>query len=443
MFAVVDIETTGGYAQNHGITEIAVIITDGNRIIDKFETLLNPGIPIPYFITSLTGIDDRMVQNAPRFEEVAGQLHELLHDRIFVAHNVNFDYSFIKKAFEKTGINFKAKKLCTVRYARKVVPGLHSYKLGALVKHFGLHNRAPHRAMGDTEVTADILNILLQKDTQNLVDKLIGASRLPPLLHTSDFEKLPPVPGVYYFRDKSVRILYIGKAKNLKNRVSAHFTGNKLQKVKQALYREIVSIDFFETGSELLAAIYEDHEIRTKWPVYNKAQKKSNFIYFIEPYTDLKGIPRLTIRKARTSSGHLGIYYSYLAARNDLINIVNEHGLNGRFCGIPFAGSEIPEDIHRRNLEQLIASGMQKKRTCLIRLPGRKPGESGFVLIENNLFGGFGFVSDDFLQNISNAQSVLINELKLYLTECSSSPVIMRYIERFTEQDVIYLQDSI
>src|SRR6478735_3210649 len=153
MYAIVDIETTGGYADNHRVTEIAVYHHDGTRITDKFHTLLNPGRNIPGFITGLTGITSQMVSKAPSFDEASTEIFDWLKDRVFVAHNAHFDYSFLKKEFEEVGINWQSKKLCTVRLSRKIIPGLESYGLGRLSESLGIKIQNRHRAGGDAEAT--------------------------------------------------------------------------------------------------------------------------------------------------------------------------------------------------------------------------------------------------------------------------------------------------
>jgi DNA polymerase-3 subunit epsilon len=148
MYAIVDIETTGGYAENHRVTEIAIYHYDGIQVTDKFHTLINPGRNIPQFITGLTGITSQMVQNAPAFEDIAEEIYDWLKDRVFVAHNAHFDYSFLKKEFEEAGIAWNTKKLCTVRLSRKIIPGLNSYSLGRLAESLGIKILDRHRAGG-------------------------------------------------------------------------------------------------------------------------------------------------------------------------------------------------------------------------------------------------------------------------------------------------------
>ena len=156
VFGITDMECTGGYASGNGITEVAVYIHDGQQVVDQFETLINPGHPIPRFIQSLTGITDEMVQLAPRFEEIAPRLLELLQGKVFVAHNVNFDYSFLKHEFERAGFDFETRKLCTVRYTRKIFPKLASYSLGNLCRHFDIQIYNRHRAGGDAHATVSL-----------------------------------------------------------------------------------------------------------------------------------------------------------------------------------------------------------------------------------------------------------------------------------------------
>lgn len=153
MYAIIDVETTGGVARYERITEIAIVLHDGERVIDTFSTLLNPEKSIPWQITQITGITDEMVVNAPKFFEVAKQIVQLTEGKIFVAHNVNFDYSFVREEFARLGYEFQRRQLCTVRLSRKVFPGLASYSLSNLKKHFHIHAEKSHRALDDTLAT--------------------------------------------------------------------------------------------------------------------------------------------------------------------------------------------------------------------------------------------------------------------------------------------------
>jgi DNA polymerase-3 subunit epsilon len=162
VYAIVDIETTGGHADSNGITEIAIYVYDGEKVIDEFVSLINPESYIPAFISGYTGITNEMVENAPIFEDVAEQVHQLLKDNIFVAHNVNFDYSFIKHQLQGCGYELDTKKLCTVRLSRKVFPGYKSYSLGNICGSLNIPISDRHRAAGDAKATVILFEQILK-----------------------------------------------------------------------------------------------------------------------------------------------------------------------------------------------------------------------------------------------------------------------------------------
>jgi DNA polymerase-3 subunit epsilon len=173
VYAIVDIETTGGFADKHRITEIAIYHHDGVHLTNVFHTLINPGRSIPYYITGLTGITQEMVLDAPPFNQIAQEIHRHLENKIFIAHNAHFDYSFLKKEFEQSGIHWQCKKLCTVRLSRKIIPGLRSYSLGSLAESLGITISNRHRAGGDVAATAKIFDLLLKRDKDNHIGKAL------------------------------------------------------------------------------------------------------------------------------------------------------------------------------------------------------------------------------------------------------------------------------
>ncbi|MBL7863383.1 MAG: 3'-5' exonuclease, partial [Cyclobacteriaceae bacterium] len=203
MYAIVDIETTGGYADNHRMTEIAIIHHDGMQVTGRFQSLINPGRRVPLFITGLTGITNDMVMEAPTFAEIAGEIFQQLKEKIFVAHNAHFDYSFLKKELDEAGIQWSSKKLCTVKLSRKIIPGLDSYSLGRLAESLGISIQDRHRAGGDADATARIFDLLLKRDDKGVITKALkrnsGEATLPPNLSKKEFDSLPASPGVYYF----------------------------------------------------------------------------------------------------------------------------------------------------------------------------------------------------------------------------------------------------
>lgn len=233
-FVVVDLETTGGRASRDRITEVGIVVYDGEKVVETYETLLNPDCPIPPGITELTGISNAMVAEQPRFHEVARRIVELTEDAIFVAHNVRFDYQFLREEFARLGYNFQRKQLCTVRLMRKTFPGLASYSLGNLIKYFGLEVDARHRALADATATVELLQMALrqeqsQEQVKLLVNMGIKESKLPPGITLNQIQALPEGCGVYYFHDQHGTVIYVGKSINIKKRVAEHFADKSVK----------------------------------------------------------------------------------------------------------------------------------------------------------------------------------------------------------------------
>jgi DNA polymerase-3 subunit epsilon len=277
-YAIVDIETTGGSARGSRMTEIAIRIMDGVEVVESWQSLINPKQPIPPAIFALTGITDEMVEHAPEFAEIADQVFRLLDGKIFVAHHVNFDYSFVKHQLEECGIRWSAPKLCTVRLARKIYPGLASYSLGRLCDYLGIPILHRHRAGGDADATAILFAKLLQADQGDVVKEMVKKSnpqqRLPAHLNVEEFENLPNSPGVYYFHNQAGKVIYVGKAVKLKSRVGTHFTGHPTHLRRQQFLKEIHHISYEICATELMALLLECIEIKRLWPAYNRALKR-------------------------------------------------------------------------------------------------------------------------------------------------------------------------
>ncbi|MGN6567384.1 MAG: exonuclease domain-containing protein [Flavipsychrobacter sp.] len=349
LYAIVDIETTGSYALGNGITEIAIVIHDGKEILHFYETLINPHKHIPLFIQSLTGITDEMVANAPSFEEVAGQIYELLQDKVFVAHNVNFDYSFVKHNLQAAGYELELKKLCTLRLARKIIPGLKGYALHKLSSHLEVNLTNHHRAGGDAMATAQIFGILVNRDTEQVIATMLkGRNReqyLPPHLPVEQLDALPTAPGVYYFYNAAGKIIYVGKAVNIFKRVKSHFSNNKTNKQKQDFLREIHKISYKECATDLMAHILESTEIRRLWPVHNRSQKGYLPRFGLFTYEDQLGYKRFTIEKNKHFYKPVYTFNTILEGHHRLRHLISEFGLCSRLCNMA-KGAECINDLH-------------------------------------------------------------------------------------------------
>ncbi|MCB0665035.1 MAG: GIY-YIG nuclease family protein, partial [Saprospiraceae bacterium] len=261
-YAIVDIETTGGMIRRDKIIEIAIAIHDGNQIIEQFESLINPGRSISKQITMLTGITNEMLVDAPRFYEIARRIVEMTEGCVFVAHNVRFDYTFIKKAYQDLGYNYTRKQLCTVRLSRMLTPELRRHGLDALCHFYNISVHQRHRAMGDVQATAMIFEKLLNKGAANAVDEIINygikASRLPASISLEQLHDLPESCGVYYLYNEFDEVIYVGKSINIKKRIMQHFGDNTAKANKLA--QRVHDISFELTGSELVALLLEEQE---------------------------------------------------------------------------------------------------------------------------------------------------------------------------------------
>lgn len=428
MYAIVDIETTGGYAENHRVTEIAIFHHDGLRITNKFHTLINPGRNVPQFITGLTGITTEMVRNAPSFEDIAEEIHSWLKDKIFVAHNAHFDYSFIKKEFEEAGIAWSPKKLCTVRLSRKIVPGLHSYSLGRLAESLGIKISDRHRAGGDAHATAQIFNLLIKRDENGVIEKALkrnsGETILPPNLRKEDFDKLPAKAGVYYFHDAHGNVIYVGKAINIKKRIAGHFTGEAREWNRSNIRNEIHNISFELTGNELIALILESQEIRRLWPKYNLAQKFKTEEWGIYDYEDRNGYLRFVVNVASKGTKPLITFSSKGDAWNFLWDKVKEYELCPKLSGLQLAkglcfshqsgtckgGCEGVETARKYNkrIQKAVDSFFEKGETVAIIGAGRKGEEKSVVLVENGNYLGYGFMArNDSFSDLESAKGYI------------------------------------
>lgn len=422
LYAVVDIETTGSYAQENGITEIAVFVTDGQNILEEYSSLVNPQGKIPRFVEVLTGISQEMVRDAPCFESIAPELFQLLHNKIFVAHNVNFDYSFLKCHLDKAGYQLNCRKLCTIRYARKMVPGLRGYGLDKICRHFNIEISGRHRAKGDAAATTTLLHLLIEKDLQGERHKMLNVKSseqsLPPNISFHQIARLPKTPGIYYFLDKKGKVIYVGKAINIQKRVKSHFSNNSPKKQKQEFLKSIYEISFQETGTELMALILEDVEIKKYWPLQNRSQKRFEPAYGLYSFMDGRGYKRLFIDKKKKNVNALVTFFYPAEGYQLLRRLIREFSLCSSLCFLgkncvegcegACCGKEEHEQYNKR-LEEGIAKITEEAATFVLLDKGIHAENRSCIVFENGRFYGAGYISseehcccfDDFKSKVS------------------------------------------
>lgn len=427
MYAIVDIETTGSYAAANGITEISVHVFDGNKVVEKFETLVNPLRPIPRYIQAMTGITNEMVQGAPLFEDVAEKIFSLLQNKVFVAHNVNFDYSFVKAHLAVTGFDYNAKKLCTVRLSRKLFPGFPSYSLGNLCHSLGIPITDRHRAGGDTAATVRVFQLLLQHDKEQFIAKsLLRTSKeqvLPPHVPKEHFEQLPYTPGVYYFHNAKGKIIYVGKAKNIRYRVNSHFSNNSQSRQKQNFLQHTHAISYQPCATELMAHILESTEIKRLWPAFNYSQKRWEDTYGIFLYEDQRGYLRLAIEKNKKQLSPVCTFHYLVDGHSILRKLIRDFNLCPKLCFLQ-TGPSVCEGIREQNcygaceqkeeaalynqrVQQAVQSLNYQPSYAIIE-NGLRAEEQSCVLIWKGQFYGMGYIpADTQLQEPGDLKSLL------------------------------------
>ncbi|MBW6491137.1 MAG: GIY-YIG nuclease family protein [Lentimicrobium sp.] len=446
MYAIIDVETTGGSFANERLTEIAVYLHDGNCIVDEFSTLLNPEQPIPYMITRITGINDEMVANAPRFYEVAKKIVEMTEGATFVGHNASFDYNFIKQEFKRLGYNYRRPTLCTVKMSRRILPGMQSYSLGRLCQDLGINLENRHRAAGDALATTRLLELLLKTDRQ-AIEKQSGSS-VPEMLR-----EVPEETGVYYMHDESGKIIYIGKSTNMFGRLLQHFRNSETHKAVEMRNRT-TSVSYEHTGSELLALLLESDEIKKHKPIFNRAQRRSIFSYGLFEFTDENGYRNLFIGHQLNGKQAVTSFTSMDHARNYLYGVVEKFELCQKLCGLydtkgacfqfgikqcrgACVGLENPELYNRRADAAIRLSGFMHPDFFIID-KGRSNGEAGVVKVAAGLYCGIGYI--DTCESIN--QETLNNCIKSYDDNRDTRQIIQTYLKKNPRTKIIKVKSQ-
>jgi len=277
--ACVDLETTGGMAAQHRVIEVGIVVLEGGEIVEEWSTLVQPGVRIPSTIAVFTGIDDSMVADAPRFEEVSAEVRRRLDGRLFVAHNARFDYGFLRAEFRRAGAKFSAPVLCTVRLSRSLFAEHARHNLDALIERFELGCSARHRALGDAQVLPALLAAMEERrgpdEVEAAVSAVLRAARLPPQLPAELTDDLPEGPGVYLFRGEGGGLLYVGKSRNLRSRVFDHFAAEHRSGKGSRLTHLVRDVEWIETGGELGALLLESRLVKELVPTANRRLRKA------------------------------------------------------------------------------------------------------------------------------------------------------------------------
>ena len=406
-YAIIDVETTGTSAFNGKITEIAVYVHNGIEITDTFCSLVNPECIIPWNITKLTGITNEMVESAPKFYEIAKKIVEITANTTFVAHNVSFDYSFVREEFKRLGYDYKRKTLCTVSLSRKLIPGLRSYSLGNVCQDLAIPIEGRHRAGGDALATVKLFERLLgQNET---IDHDLFSSRRGNLTEET-IATIPGCCGVYYLYDAKGDLIYIGKSTNIHQRIISHLN-NRLTRKAMEMSERVTSVGHEVTGSELVALLLESDEIKSNRPFYNRSLRRSANNFGIFSFEDDAGYLQLQVKKIEEEDIPLTSFNFYQEAVVLLHTKAEQYSLCKKLChlddratscfnagfGVCLGACEGKEDPSTYNLrvQEVIKPWQFHSPNFFVLEKGKSKDEIAIVKIANGKYIGYGFVSGD------------------------------------------------
>lgn len=418
MYAIVDLETTGGNSHSDQIIEVAILLHDGEQVTETFSSLVNPFRRIPYRITSITGITQQMVSDAPRFFEIAKTIVQLTEDRTLVAHNAKFDFQFLRQAFKSLAFDFKREQICTLALSRQLLPRQRSYKLGALCKAMDIPFRIGHRAQADAEATAQLFTRLLdirQGRTQEAIHAKARFANPEANLHKDRIDQLPKEAGVYYFYNANRELIYIGKSVDIRSRVLSHFANHTTTRALE-MKSQIAHIRCEVTGSELVALLKESEEIKLHKPPFNRAQRRSVFRHGVFSDRDEAGYLKIWVERIRKNGpAPVAAFSTVKGAKGFLERMLEEYELCQRHCGLhrmkgpcfyytihkckgACIGEESAEDYNAR-AEKVLDRLQFEHENMIIIDKGRHEGEKSIVGVERGKYLGYTFIEAELMSN--------------------------------------------
>lgn len=446
MYAILDIETTGGKYNEEGVTEIAIYRFDGHEIVDQFASLINPERPIQPYVVKLTGITNEMLVRAPKFYQVAKRIIEITEGCILVAHNALFDTRILREEFSRLGYDFQRESLCTVELSQKLLPNLPSYNLEKLTKYLGIPLVNRHRAQGDAQATVALFKLLLSKDTaKNIISQTLKTNeKLPPeprLIAMA--ERAPSKVGIYFLYNIQNRIIYIGRAKNIRKRLLQHFTYDNRK--SKRLQKEVASVSFELTGNELIARLAELEAVRATKALYNRRpngkkiythqlslkKEKDGYLYLELIPADGRKSPILTFNNFSEAVDTLETLSQDNAICLKKTNLKNPNHIS-KCCD---------EDVttYNQTIHKFIEEKSLYKKNALLLLNGRNVEERSVIWVARGKVKGFGFFNlnhqitkSDILNNILNTVSDVPN----------ATHIVQQYLLKNKFLKVINLDDK-
>lgn len=422
-------------------------------MVDQFISLINPEREIQPFVVKLTGINSQMLRTAPKFYEVAKRIVEITDNCIVVAHNAEFDYRILRTEFDRLGFEFKRKTLCTVELAQEIMPGQDSYSLGKLTRALGIPVSDRHRASGDAVATVKLFKMLLTRDlNKHIIQDSVKAEPKYKMATNlkSIIADLPATTGIFYFHDTYGKIIYIGRGKNIRNRVNQHFT-NRHPKSKK-MQSQVTAVTYETTGNELVALLKENAEIILNKPSFNRTRRKPAFTSALYSFKDEKGYLNLKIDAIDGRKNPITAFSNRQKAEQFLFQAIEDHTLCPKLVGLgasqtscfkyPISqcyGACIEEesrDLYNLRVEELIAQNNYKNQDLLIIDKGRVLEERSVLLIENGIFKGVGYYDLNFQITNKDILKTIITPMEEYK---DTKYIIQNYLRKSKQAKIVDL----
>ena len=453
MFAILDVESTGGKFNEEAIIEIAIYKFYNGSIVDQFFSLVKPDRSIQSFVIGLTGINEKMLKNSPKFFEIAKRIVEITSDCILVGHNVEFDYRILKIEFKRIGYNFKRKSLCTVQLSKRLIPNLDSYKLVKLTKAIGIPITSAHRAKGDALATVKLFELLIQKDkTKTIINTFIKNHKQNNLKNKflKIIDSIPSEPGVYYIYNNT-NIIYIGKTKNLKKRITSHFISKQSKAIK--IQNQVEKIHYDIVGSELIALLKEQQEIKENQPVLNHRLKYRLFPIGVRLIINTNKYLFIKTEKIKENKKYFFAFKNKTSANKKIKIWIKNYNLCENLTSLSNNKTrcfqhEIKKckgaccldektNSYNSRVNSLENNFKFKYNTFIVTDSGRNINEKSFVFVEDRKVKGFGYYE-------LNHQIKSIEKIKARLIEIDHNQdaflILYNFIKKYKNLDLINLQ---
>jgi len=429
MYAVLDIETTGGKYDEEGITEIAIYRFDGHKVDDQFISLINPEKEIQPFVVKLTGINNQMLRSAPKFYEVAKRIIEITEDCTLVAHNAQFDYRILQTEFRRLGYDYQRKSLCTVELSKELLPKQPSYSLGKLVRALGIPVSDRHRANGDAIATVKLFKLLLSKDVHkkivqnNIRQEQVG--QLNPRL-IEIVERLPSETGVFYMYNIDGELIYLSKSSNIRKKVNKIFINSAPKNRK--IQKEVRKVSFDLTGNVLIAQLKEIQESHGNKPRYN-SKRKQKFTHALYLEKEDNSPLRLIVDKFDLDQTSILNFVNYNQAIKVQQEILTEFELHYNDNAAGQIGQQSLQNqdelkAYNKRVRKAIHQYSLTKGSFAIVDKGRSINEQSVILFIKDKLKGYGFFElNHQLNNLEILQSII--------TPIEDSKTVRYYIEQY------------